>query len=669
MKQFYFLLTVLLFVISPAWAQDPDWHHVPKDALLEKGADVIKMLLSTTDENAMLNIVKQPGTENDILRLKMFAFKRLGMYGTKAAVPVLIEKLDIEKEGFYARYALETIPGDEVDVALCEAAKIVKRPETLAGILTTLGVRGNPKSAATAKEFLKHDDLDVRKAAGYAYAGTAGEEAVEFFTQKTLDPALADSGFFLAEIFANKGDKEKTVKIYDALAAADIKAYQKEAALYWGILIRGLDGINLLVAQLNSESPKFFGVGLKAGRELPAGDAVTKAMVEQLGKQSEPLRKAKLVRSIGDRKDKESRVVSLPAISELAKSGEVVVRVAAIDSLRTIGDPSVLPILIDAANQKDLPEVAKAAENTLRNLPGKEIDDAIVGLLEKGNADAKITAIGLVEDRRIISAYPLLKKGLLDTDAGVRKAAIDALGQTAGIEDLPILLDVLDKAKSEEEAEKILVVLKSACTRLPQDAASSEVLKLFANGSTAMKINLLDLLKEIGGAKAMEIVNQYAWGNDAELKDKATAVLGQWRSPQDLELIAAACLKLAKESKENKFKVRGLRGYIRLARQFSMSEERRLQICQEVYNLADRDEDKVLIFDVFARNPSLKVLDAAAKYLDNEKFKEKAAESVVAIGEKLQGKSPQTADAMKKVLEKTANNNFKERAQRVLDKQ
>ncbi|MDR1269138.1 MAG: HEAT repeat domain-containing protein, partial [Planctomycetaceae bacterium] len=613
--------------------------------------------------------VKQPGTEDDILRLKMFAYKRLGMYGTKAAVPVLVEKLDIEKEGFYARYALETIPGIEVDAALCEATKTVKRPETLAGILTTLGVRGNSKSAATAKEFLKHEDLDVRKAAGYAYAGNGGNEAVEFFTQKSLDPALADSGFFLAEIFAKNGQKDTAIKIYDALAVADIKAYQKEAALYWGILIRGLDGIDLLVAQLNSESPKFFGVGLKAGRELPAGNAVTKAMVEQLGKQSDPLRKSKLVRSIGDRKDKESRVVSLPAISEFAKSGEVVVRVAAIDSLRNIGDPSVLPILIDAANQTDSPEVAKAAENTLRNLPGKEIDDAVVGLLEKGNAATKITAIGLVEDRRIISAYPLLKKGLLDTDAGVRKAAIDALGQTAGIEDLPILLDVLDKAKSEEEAEKILVVLKSACTRLPQDAASSEVLKLFADGSTAMKINLLDLLKEIGGAKAMEIANQYAWGDDAELKDKATAILGQWRSPQDLQLIAAACLKLAKESKENKFKVRGLRGYIRLARQFSMSEEQRLQICQEVYDLADRDEDKVLIFDVFARNPSLKVLGVAVQYLDNEKFKEKAAESIVTIGEKLQGKSPQTADAMKKVIFQSRNDNIKERAKRVLDKQ
>ncbi|MDR1963072.1 MAG: HEAT repeat domain-containing protein, partial [Planctomycetaceae bacterium] len=587
MKHLFSFIAVSVFLICSAMAQDPDWHKVPKDALLEKGADVIKLLLSTTDENIMLDIAKQSGTENDILRLKMFAFKRLGMYGTKAAVPVLVEKLDIEKEGFYARYALETIPGDEIDIALAAATKTVKRSAALAGILTTLGVRSQhfnivPQTAATAKEFLKHEDLDVRKAAGYAYALTAGDEAVEFFTQKSLDPALADSGFLLAEVFAKKGEKDKAIKIYDALAVADIKAYQKESAVYWGILARGLDGINLLVAQLNSESPKFFGVGLKAGRELPAGAAVTKAMVEQLGKQSDPLRKAKLVRSIGDRKDKESKVVSLPAISELAKSGDVAVRVAAIDSLRNVGDPSVLPILIDAANQTESPEIANAAQNTLRNLPGKEIDDAIVGLLEKGGVTAKVAAISLVEDRRIISAYPLLKKSLQDSNALVRKAAIDALGQTAGIEDLPILLDVLGQSKSDEEADKILVVLKSACTRLPQDAASAEVLKLFATGSNAMKVNLLDLLKEIGGAKAMEIVTQYAWSDDAELKDKATAILGQWRSPQDLDLIAAACLKLAKESKENKFKVRGLRGYIRLARQFSMSEERRLQICQEV---------------------------------------------------------------------------------------
>jgi HEAT repeat protein len=632
---------------------------------------VIKILLSTTDESIMLDVLKQPGTEDDALRLKMFAYKRLGMYGSKAAVPALVEKLDIEKEGFYARYALETIPGDEIDAALAEAAKTVKRPAVLAGVLTTLGVRANPKSAAAAKGFLKHEDLDVRKAAGYAYASTAGDEAVEFFTQKSLDPALSDSGFFLAETFAKKGETEKAIKIYDALAAADIKPYQKESAVYRGILARGLNGIDLLIAQLNSESAKYFAVGLKVGRELPAdsGAVVAKAMIAQLGKTSDPLRKAKLVRSIGDRKDKESKAAALPAISELAKSGDEAVRVAAIDSLRNVGNPSVLPILIEAANQTDLKAVAQAANNTLANLPGKEIDDAIVGLLEKGNTTAKVAAIALVEDRRIISAYPLLKKGLQDSDTAVRNAALDALGQTATIEDLPILLDVLGKSKSDSETDKILVVLKSACTRLPQDAASAEVLKLFASGSAELKGNLLDLLKEIGGAKAMEIVSQYAWGDDAELKDKATAILGQWRSPQDLDLIAAACLKLAKESKENKFKVRGLRGYVRLARQFSMSEERRLQICQEVYDLADRDEDKVLIFDVYARNPSLKVLDAAVKYLDNEAFKEKAAEAAVAIGEKLQGKSPQTADAMKKVIFISSNSSIKERAKRVLDKQ
>ncbi|MDR0870383.1 MAG: hypothetical protein LBN39_06280 [Planctomycetaceae bacterium] len=660
----HFFITLIVLSALPLSAQDPDWHVVPKDDLLGNRGPIAKELLATTDEGKMLQIWQRPETDEGILYLKMLAAKRLGTHGTKAAVPVLIPKLDSPIEGFYARYALETIPGDEVDEALAKAAAGVK-PETLAGILTTLGVRANPKSAAAAKNFLKNENKDVRKAAGYAYAKTAGDEAIEFFTQKSIDPVLADSGFLLAEEYAAKGNKETAIKIYDALAAADIENYKKEAAVFWGILIRGNAGIDLLVKQLNSESPKYYAVGLKAARELSGGADVTKALIAQLDKQVDPFRKSLLVRAIGGRTDKDSIAVSLPVIETLTKSGDDKVQVAAVDSLRYVGGPSSLPVLLTAVKGSE--KVAAAAKNTLENLSGKEIDDAIVKLLSSSDAATKITAINLISERRIKTGA--LQKELGNADAGVRKAALDAMGQTATLGDLPMLLKVLDKADSDEEADSIVEILKSACTRMPQNEASAEVAKQIASSSDEVKGNLLDLLREIGGAKAMEITEQYAWGNNAALKDKATQNIGSWRSPQDLDLIAKAALKLAKESTDNKYINRGLGGYLRLARQFNMSEERRIQMCNEVFTLAKQDSIKVNVIDVYWRYPSLKTLAEAVKYLDNDKFKDKAAETVVKLAEKLQGKDPAIKAAMEKVIAKSSVQSVKEAAKRVLDKQ
>ena len=682
MKQITLALLLLPLAAAFVLAQDPSWHQVPKEDLLDNRGEIAKIIQSTQDENILLDIWQRPETDETILYLKMLASKRLGLYGTPAAVPILVARLDNDKDGFYARYALETIPGNEVDIALGEALKTVKRPAAIAGILTTLGVRGNPVSAETVAPFLTHENADVRNAAGYAFAMTARNDTLmtPFKNEKTVSFPV-DSAFLLAEQLENRGIR---MPLYDIivngtllasssgtpgnegkLVLSDMKEYQKMAAIYQGTLTGGLDRVStrttrqiapiVMTMQLAPDTPRrLFEVGLKASRELPADEKATvaRAMIGQLDAQTDLLRKAKLVRAIGDRKDKESKAVALPVIAKLAQSRDVAVRVAAIDALRNVGDASVVPILIAAVTQTSEQRVADAARNTLIGMPAEGIDEAMSAALEKGETPAiKVALMDIIAERRIFSASPILLKLLQDSDASVSEAAISALGQISGVEDLPVLLELLKQAKSAAETKKLLNVLKSACTRFSQDAAATEVAKALDGSSTEVKTQLLDLLKEIAGTKALAIVEGYAWGNDAEMRNVATRILGEWRSPPDLDQLAAACLKLAKESQE--YKVRGLRGYIRLARQFDMPEDRRLSMCKEFFELADRDDERTLIFDVFSRLASIEALEQAASYLDTPALQERAAETAVVIGKKLQGRQPQAAKIMEDVVNKT----------------
>jgi len=665
-----------------ATAQSPSWHVVPAEDLLGNRGEIAKTLHTTKDETTLLQIWQRPEVDEDILYLKMLAAKRLGIYGTKAAVPILVARLDNDKDSFFARYALEMIPGEEIDIALCEALKKIEKPQMLTGILTTLGVRGNPAAKDAVKPFLTHKDTDVRKAAGYAYALTAGESGTAFFTAANLDPLLVDSGFLFAEQFAAKGDNAAAVKVYDALnRVTHAKEFQKMAAIYQGALARGLDGAGWLYRQITAETPRrLFEVGLKAGRELPADRTGTVAIGLSeifLRSRTDPYRQARIVRAAGDRKDETSKAMALPVLISFARgerfgsemsgmSVDVVVRVAAIDALRNVGNASVVPVLIEAANSEE-ESVAEAARNTLAYLPGKEVDDAICGFLETGTPAVKVTALNLVAERLIFTAAPTVRKLQRSSETSVSVAATKALEQIPGIEELPQLLGKLRLVTTEEETQKVLIVLKSAYTRFPQDDSAAIVAKELENASTEFKTKLLDLLKEIAGAKSLAIVESYAWGPDATMRNVATEILGKWRSPQDLDQLAAACLKVAKESEE--YKIRGLRGYIRLARQFDMPEERKLSMCQEVFDLADRDADKILIFDVYARVISIASLEKAVSYLDNATFRERAADSAVAICEKLQGKDPKITEAMKKVLQVSTNDLVKGRAQRVLERQ
>ena len=102
---------------------------------------------------------------------------------------------------------------------------------------------------------------------------------------------------------------------------------------------------------------------------------------------------------------------------------------------------------------------------------------------------------------------------------------------------------------------------------------------------------------------------------------------------------APMLLELTKTG-NNKFKVRTLRGYIRIARQLNVPTEQRIEMCQTALTLAERDEDRSLVLETLGRYPSLTSLKAVTGYLDKPALREVASAAAVAIGEKLADQHP-----------------------------
>jgi hypothetical protein len=333
-----------------------------------------------------------------------------------------------------------------------------------------------------------------------------------------------------------------------------------------------------------------------------------------------------------------------------------------------VGDASAVDALLAAAVQTggENAATANAARYTLIWIPGETVDAKIIDVLKNGNDAARVVATKLVEERRIKSAFPVLTAMTVDKNKDVRKASLDAIGETAGLDEIPILYELLTKATSDDDMTVLKLALKSAAGRQSQEPTAELVISLYQKASSGnAKLFLLELLTTIGGNKAVDFVSSQAWVADRDTVDKASASLGNWADAS--QNAQEALLKIAKEPK-HPFQRRGIRGYIRFARQFNMDEDTRISICKTVFDLATNREDKVLVFDVISRNPTEKMLEYAATFFDNDEFKEDAFKAAVTVANKVQGNPAILNDAMKKVVETTKNAEVKEQAQRILER-
>jgi hypothetical protein len=98
---------------------------------------------------------------------------------------------------------------------------------------------------------------------------------------------------------------------------------------------------------------------------------------------------------------------------------------------------------------------------------------------------------------------------------------------------------------------------------------------------------------------------------------------------------APVLLDLAKTIGEDKYKVRALRGYIRIARQFVLPEEQRVEMCQQALAVAQQPAEKKLVLDVLKRYPSVATLKMAVAAMPDADLKAAATAATLAVAQKL----------------------------------
>jgi len=490
---------------------------------------------------------------------KQEACQRLGLIGTKDAVPTLAALLADEQLSHAARIALAAMPDPAAGEALRKAAARLKG-QLLIGVVNSIGVRRDALALASLRELLADANPQIACAAAAAVGRIGTPEAAQVLTPALaaapgeVREAVGRASLRCAEFLAAEGHHPASVAVYDSLRRAETSERIRAAAIRGAILSRGSGGGELLAETLRSPSPILFAMGLTVAREMrdPAVTGVLQAQLPALPTD----RQAAVIRVLGHRADGAAR----PAAADALNSASPEVRAAAAQALATLGDHSTLAVLLGAALDANS-EVAGRARDSLAALGGTGVDAALVELLGKAEGAARLVVLDVVGRRHLRAAVPALIPMADSPDAGLRRAATAALGRTIALEQMPLLIDRFVSSSNPEDAAAIRSALEEACRRVSdKQRCAAMLVERQAQLPTTGKCFLYELLGTLGGPHALKAVADGAKDPDEKARDVATRVLGDWPAVDAAEPL----LQLAKSMTEPRYRIRALRGYLRI---------------------------------------------------------------------------------------------------------
>jgi len=595
---------------------------------------------------------------------KAITCKRLAVYGSQEAVPALAPLLFDKDLSSWARIALEVIPGPAADAALRHALGTTQG-RLLVGVINSIAVRRDAEAVNALAEKLKDADAEVASAAAVALGSIGGEAAVKILepalaaVSVVVRPAVAEGCILCAEKSLAAGQAAEAVRLYDLVRRTTLPKQRLLEATRGAILARGPAGMALLAEQLESSDKDQFGIGLRTAREL-GGQEVTEALAVEMNRLS-PERQPLLLLALADRRD----AAVLPLVLKAAASGPKALRVTALDVLVRLGNVSCVPVLLAAAADEDT-ELAGTARQTLIHLPGADIDADLLARLPQATGKTRQVLIDLAGQRQIDGALAAIRPGLQDRDAGIRGAAIQAIGVMGDEKQLADLVGLLQTSPSPREradVEKALLAISGRWGVVCVPALQA----LMQGNDAALRTVGLHGMAVAGGPEALAAVKAALADKDEAIQDEAARTLSTWPNnwPAD-EAAGEVLLTLARSDQKMLHQVLGLRGYLQYVRgDKKLNNAAKVTKVRELLPLMQRPEEKRQAIGLLVGIRTAGALELLTTLAADPAVAEDACAAIVNLTARgLPGASRQQRQkALQTVVEKSKNDATRKKAE------
>jgi len=595
--------------------------------------------------------------------------KLLAVYGSRDAVPALAALLPDPQLSSWARIALEAIPDPSADEAL-RAAMPKVQGLLLVGVINSIGNRHDTKAVGALVKRLQDPDPAVASAAAVALGHIGDAKAAKALVQDlpkapaTVRPAVAYGTVLCAEKLLAQGKRSDAVKLYDLVRKADVPKQDVLDAIRGAILARGSAGLPLLLEQLRSTDKELTAIGLRTARELPGRD-VTEALATEIHRAA-PARQAYLLLALADRSDP----AVTPAVLDAAKNGSTSLRLVAVGILDRQGNLAGVPVLLDAAASGDT-ALSQASMTALARLPGNSVDSELMAQFSRSSGKSRQVLIELAAQRRVEAALPVVVQSTADSDAGVRKAAVSAIGVMGDCKQAAGLVKLLTATRDSKESAEIESALIGISSR-GGAACAPQLLPLAQNRDAALRIIGLHVLVTTGGPEALAAVKALVEDSDESVRDEAVRTLATWPNnwPEDAG-VAEPLLALARSGKTMSQQVLGMRGYLQYIKgDKALGDDQKVSKVSEVTSLLKRPEEKRLAIAAIDGIPTASGLDLLVTFAAEPAVADDACSAILSVtGKSVPGiTKEQRQKGLEAVAANSTNADTKKKAEELLKK-
>ena len=431
---------------------------------------------------------------------KQFVCEQLSIIGTEKSVPVLTELLSEDQTSDIALFAMQRIPGPEVDTALRESLPNVSRDAAI-GIINSLGERKTVKAVGALDKLISDTDPQIARSAVVALGKIADKNAEKVLkrarseTKDDLRALVLDAYLRCADnLFAN-GKSAQAASIYEELYADEDISRIRMAALRGRVQSDIENAAGIILSVLNRDNRELQSVAIGLVRELP-GTLDLSGIFAELPNLSDQAQ-IQLLSAIAFRKETSARRVVLDA----TKHNDEAVRAAALSALAKIGNESDIGLLMRFAVSGEPVSDREAARASLDFLPGASVHKTIIAKIPMADPLAKAEYVRTLGERKAMEAIRTLLNTAVDSDENVRRESFKSLAIIAGPESLGDLIRLLIDEKDgavRNEAERTVVLVSQKIDE-PSSRVGPILALLPSVDDSAARSSLLEVLGRIGG--------------------------------------------------------------------------------------------------------------------------------------------------------------------------
>jgi len=629
-------------------AEPEDLRHSFETLLPGMGAEKIAESQSAQQQwgNICLNLCK-PGKESERIEASRLMAENLGPDTAPGARVWLLRQLEFlgdeecvdavaaaleDEDPLVRRAARRTLtsnPSPRASQRLVAQLENVEDPVFKMGLLNALAYRADPSTVVAAAKTLNDANLEVVAAAARALGEIGTSEAAAALKQARenssgkVRQALSNASLRCAATMVARGEPHAAQAIY-----SELRNRQEPEAVRLG----ALDGLFTVADEHPVEKISVILRGEDRGAAGVAAAQIAKLDPTELKELARtlaylpPASQVLALEALRVRADK--RV--LPEVVAIAGSQDSKVRIAALRALSSVGDASVVPLLLEALS--DGGATARAARGSLEALYGERADAAIIAAMQAAeNIQRRALLIEILNRRRSVVAVPVLLEESRHSEPHVRTYAMTALSQLAQHDDVPQMVQgvlVANAGKERDGAEKAVMLL---CNRVAErDQRADPILQVFDTVSAEDQQSLLPLLGRIGGPRSLEKIQTALESKDPDLYGVGVRAICNWPDGD----VAQELLDIFQSSQEESYRLQAMRAFIRvIALRHDRPNAESLEMLRQAMKFCSRDEERNLILSrtISAEIRSLEALQFVLPYLKNPATAQQACRAIVGL--------------------------------------